>query len=863
MEISVNGGPVEVADDPDTPAVDLVRDELGLTGTKLACGSGVCGACTVLVDGAPTASCLLPRAALAGRSLTTVEGLGGTHPVQRAFAAHDALQCGYCTPGFVVEAAAFVDAWRAEHGDTAPDRDTVADALAGHLCRCGAYEGIHAAVAAACTGAHDTEPADAPPRAEAHEKVTGRAVYTTDVRIEGCWEAVVVRSTRAHARVLSVDTAGAPATDLLGADRTVRYVGQPIAAVAAPTRAKARAAAAQVAVDYADLPAVLDPVRARDPEAPPVYTTDAERRAAPSSSEGATLPGRWTGNVRGPSGFSLRSGTAVRRIAAAAKAGDPRLFTAVFTTAAQSHTPLEPHACVARFDAAGDLHLHLSTQRVAAVADLAAERWGLDRSRVHVTAEHVGGGFGAKSGLSAEVVGAVELARTTGAPVRLVFDRSEELVDAGLRPGTRTELALLAGDDGRLAALSMDTTGHGGVSIGSAVAVLGNLIYGRAPRRLRDFDVVTHHPPGAPFRGPGGAPLAWALEQAVDEMAVRLARDPLELRRGWDGNRKRHALYERAAAHPLWRDRPRDPGTGRFRRGVGAAAGNWQYMADPATRVDLAVEDGTVVARCAVQDIGTGARSVIAGSVRTVLGLPADRVRVEVGHSGYAHGPSSTGSRSTASIGPAAEDAAHRLRAAVRERVPGAPASGPLPPAVLADAEGVRVTGVRRRDRGGYLTPFPVADNTAIGRGLAGSVHLMEVEVDTLLGTVRPLRCWAGLSVGRVYAERPARNQVTGGVVQGVGYALYEQRLADPVTGTVLTDNLEDYRIPGMGDVPETEVYFHPDGWDHVTGGGVGLGEISTVGVAAAVANAVRAATGWRPLDLPIRPDRLLEGIRA
>jgi xanthine dehydrogenase YagR molybdenum-binding subunit len=150
----------------------------------------------------------------------------------------------------------------------------------------------------------------------------------------------------------------------------------------------------------------------------------------------------------------------------------------------------------------------------------------------------------------------------------------------------------------------------------------------------------------------------------------------------------------------------------------------------------------------------------------------------------------------------------------------------------------------------------------ALGRGFSGSVHVTEVEVDTRFGTVRPLRVWAGIAVGHIYAERLARSQCEGGIVQGIGYALYEERHVDPVTGTVLTANLDDYRIPGIGDTPEMTVHFHQDGWDHVNGRGVGVGEVSTIGVAASVGNAVHNATGWRPHDLPIRPDRLLEGMR-
>jgi xanthine dehydrogenase YagR molybdenum-binding subunit len=854
VDVTVNGSGHRVDADADTMVVELLRDRLGLTGTKLVCGAGVCGACTVQVDGTPAVSCLLPCGALAGREVTTVEGLSGNHPVQRAFAAHDGLQCGYCTPGFVVEAAAFVDRWRAEHGDVAPARTQIADAMAGHLCRCGAYQGIYAAIGAACTGAYDSEE-PAPARVEALDKITGRARYTTDVRLPGQLEGVIVRSSRAHALVVSVKAPdGTVPVDLLPNDRTVRYIGQPIAAVTGETLAAARIAAAAVVVEYDERPAVFDTGAATEPGAPVVFETRAQRKAAPQSGESPPLPTRWTGNLRGPSSLNWRGRTAVRRIRRARQTEDPRLVSATYTTAVQAHTTLEPHCAVAHWQPDGSLALSVSTQAVREVAEAVAKRFGLRAGQVHVVAEHVGGGFGAKTGLTDETIAAVALAKSAGAPVRVVLDRSEELTVTGYRPGTRTEISMLADAKGNLAALTIDARGDGGVSVATPVAALGRLMYGNAPRRLRDFDVVTNHPPGSPFRGPGGPPLSWALEQTVDELAGRLGEDPIALRRRWDGNPKRHALYDWAAALPVWVDRPA-PGsqTGRFRRGVGVAAGNWMYFVDAATQVELTVDGGVVVARCAVQDMGTGIRSIIHGVLTESLGLPAEAVRVEIGRSGAAHGPTSGGSRTTPSVAPAARDAATRLRAAL---------GAPRGPVVLDGADGTRVVGRRRRDRRGYLTPIPL-NGTSIGRGLSGAVHVTEVEVDTRLGKVRVTRVWAGIAAGHIYSERLARNQCEGSVIQGVGFALYEQRHVDPVTGIVLTDNLEDYRIPGIGDVPEIEIHFHTKGWGHVTGGGIGLGELATLGVAASVGNAVRAATGWSPRDLPIRPDRLLEGMRS
>ncbi|MFJ6793600.1 molybdopterin-dependent oxidoreductase [Streptomyces sp. NPDC091268] len=854
MEFEVNGirRAVDVDDDP--VAVDVVRERLGLTGTKLVCAGGVCGACTIQVDGEPRVSCLTPAALLAGRRVTTVEGLAG-HPVTRAFAGEDALQCGYCTPGFVVEAAAFFERWRAAHGRSRPPREQIAEALSGHLCRCGAYEGIFSAVAKACAGDYDTpltggEP-PVIPRAEAPEKIDGSARYTTDHHPQGLLEGFIIRSPHAHAVVRSLEAGDVPLVPLLPPDGVVRYLGQPVAAVAAPDRASARAAATRVAVDYEVLPAALDARQARSAQGPPVYEDKAARKRAPGAGETPQLvPARWRGNLRGPSAMSKRPATAVRRITGARTRSPERVVEGVYTTAAQSHTPLEPHACLAQW-IDGTLHLEVSTQGVKQVAALAAERFGVPAERVVARSVHVGGGFGCKMGLTSDIVAAVELARLHAAPVRVVLERDEELTDGGYRPGTRIRLAMAADAAGDLSALAIDADHDAGIAVGGTVAALARFMYGKAPRRLRDFDTLTHRPPGAPFRGPGGPTLCWALEQAVDEMAHRLGQDPIALRRRWDGNPKRHALYDRAASLPLWAGAR--GGSGRFRRGVGVAAANWMYLLDPATEVELTVEGGIVVARCAVQDMGTGARTVLRRAVAEGLGVPQERVRAEVGRSDTVHGPTSGGSRTTPSLAPAAADATARLRDAL--------GGGDLGPRLDA-AHGVTVTGRRPRDTRGFVTPFNLTlGGVAIGRGFTGSVQVAEVEVDTRLGRIRPLRVWSGIAAGRIHEERLARSQCEGAVIQGVGYALFEERRTDPATGRVLTDNLEDYRIPGIGDTPEITVHFHQEGFDHVPGGGVGLGEIATLPTAACLANAVHDATGWRPYDMPMRPDRLLEGL--
>ena len=306
--MTINGRIETLPDDPDALLVDVVRDALNLTGTKLVCGAGVCGACTVLVDGMPVVSCLMPARDAANKSVTTVEGIGARklHPVQLAFMAHDALQCGFCTPGFIVEAAAFHDHWRATKGTATPSREEIGAALSGHLCRCGAYDGIFRAVAAACAGQFDGDDIVSP-RIEARDKVTGLAKYTVDIRHDGQLEGIILRSHAAHARIAELDLAPAlamagvvAAVSLLGDDRMVRYVGEPIAAVAAKDRKTAIAAIAAIRITSERLPSVIGLDAARKPDAPVVFEKSSRKKAG-NVSEGGGAPAPWKQNVRGPS----------------------------------------------------------------------------------------------------------------------------------------------------------------------------------------------------------------------------------------------------------------------------------------------------------------------------------------------------------------------------------------------------------------------------------------------------------------------------------------------------------------------------------------------------------------------------------
>ncbi len=875
---AVNGAPEDLAVGPDESTVALLRERLGLTGTKVACAQGACGACTVLLDGEPHASCLLPATALEGREVTTVEGLGpDLHPVQRAFMAEDALQCGFCTPGFVVEAVAFFDRWRAEHGATAPPAEVVEEALAGHLCRCGAYAEIVAAVQGACAGRYD-DPEVRAVRVDARQKVTGAALYTVDLALEGQLEGRILRSPHAHARLLSLDDRAALALPgvravvrFVGDGARVRFAGQEVAAVAATDAETAAEALQLLEVDYEVLPAAIGAERARDPDAPEVYAR--RRGRAPSSAEGILLPSGWGHNLCGPTSASFRArpGRAERALEDA----EIRV-EGTWRTGVQCHTALEPHATVARWGADDTLEVHLSSQSCAHMAEDIAQRWGLARRRVRVRVPFVGGGFGAKATLQMDTVAAVELARAAGAPVRVVLDRTEELTTGGYRPGTTTELAL-ATDGEALLGLRAETWSDGGVSVGNATGFALRLVYPDAPKALRDWDVLSHGPPAQAFRAPAGVQSVLALEQAMDDLAARLGEDPIALRRRWDPNPVRQRLYDWIEAEPAWRDRSATGAeTGRHRRGVGFAIGAWPTFVEPSAQVQLDAGPEGLVLSTAGQDMGNGTRTALATALARELGVDRDGIEVRLGDSRLVHGPMSAGSRTTPSLAPIVAELASELKDALADLaedelglVDPRPALGGLRhgegflpwEAVLAVAPPQTfVARRRRRDPAGWLLPFPVAGTNVI-RTLGVSVQLCLVEVDTRLGRVRAVESWTGLGVGDLLTPDLARGQVEGAVIQSVGYALYEERRLDPLTGRILTAGLEDYRLTGIGDVPRMHVHFEEGGFEDVLGERVGLGELPMVAVAPALANAVHHATGYRPRSLPMRIDRMLEGL--
>ncbi len=884
VSTTVNGKVHRLQVHPDDSALHVVRNELGLTGGKLGCGHGACGACTMQVDGTPVATCLLPATSLEGRAVTTVEGVAeaeGLHPVQRAFMAEDALQCGYCTSGFIVEATAFHDAWRAEHGTREPTREQVAEAMAGHLCRCAAYVQIYAAVQGACAGRFDG--AVQAPRYDAQEKVTGAAKYTVDQQPPGLLVARALHSPYAHAIITKLDWSRAlalpgvkGAVDLLTDSRRVRYAGQEIMALAAVDERTADQAIALVEVEYDVQPAAIGMDAARREGAPVVYAKRGDRKHVPNSSEGPLLPEGWSGNLRGPLGlFSKQKRVARANIERARTKGT--VVEGTFRTQVQCHTTLEPHVALAQWNGPDALTVHISTQGVTLKAEEIAERWKLRRENVRVLAKYVGAGFGAKGTLTHEVVVAVELARVCGAPVIYGLDRRQEIMIGGNRPAAEIEMTLATDAKGEMTAMRSISHSDSGVAVGGVIGIMHRIIYPEAPRELVDYDITNHAPAGKPFRGPAGPQAYWALEQAVDQVAHVRGEDPVAVRRRWDPNPARNKLYDWVETLPEWTGRPRyRSDRGRYRRGIGLAGAAWFAFVEPRSRVQIDAGPDGIVVTTASQDIGNGTRTIIAQTIADSLGIGMHDLDLRLGDSDYVHGAWSAGSRTTSSVVPPSMHAAAQLKEELVDiatkhfglegavAAPGgvAHAGGKVPwSEVLAISPKVSVIGRRERDEGGYAVPQIMG--LATERAVSASLQVVEIEVDTRLGRLSVLRTWAGYGVGRIASPVLARSQAQGGVVQGISYALYEERRLDPTHGFLLTAGLEDYRIMGIGDVGDIHIHFEESGYEKVRGRSVGLAELVTLAPPAAIGNAVFDATGWRPHELPLRPDRVLQGVRA
>jgi CO/xanthine dehydrogenase Mo-binding subunit len=704
------------------------------------------------------------------------------------------------------------------------------------------------------------------PRLDGTVRVTGRARYTVDVTLAGMLHAAVLRSPVAHGRVRSLDLDAAlavagvravigpeselsltRAAPLLAAEPG--YAGQPIAVVAADTLEAAVAGVEALALDIEVLGHIVDPQ---------VAVNEQHFIGEPSD------------DSRGDAEAALA-------------AAEVRVEVSI-STSAQLQTPLEPHAAVASWDG-DELTAWVSTQGMFSARDELAGAFGLRKDDVRVRTEFVGGGFGGKQGAGFEALAAAELARVTGRPVRLVNDRHGEMLDGGRRFATQQTYRLGATRDGTLTAIEAEAVlamGQGGWAMPALIPA--RTLYRCADVGALSFPARTNLRPVNAFRAPGVMEGTTVFEQAIDELAVALDMDPLELRRrnhadldqvsGLPYSSKQLlACYDRAAELAGWEAREElRAGTDGLLRGMGCATQIWWGGGGPPSHATVRLDaEGHAYVVTGIQDIGTGTLTSAQMVAAEELGLPLDSVRVVGGDTRHnVYGPVAGGSQTTPSVMPAVRSAAAKVRKTLLQL------AGDVFEIAAGDLE-VRDGRIRSSDGAIDADVTEVTEKlgnaTIDGSGSRGPnpdgfvVHtfgcqIAQVSVDPGLGEVRVERIVAVHDVGRIVNPLTASSQVEGGVLQGMAFALSEELVVDPTTGIPVNGHLDDYKIPSIADVPEIVIDFpHIADANLPNTGTKGLGEPPIVPTAAAIANAFAHATGRRAAALPLTRDRVLEAL--
>ena len=695
-------------------------------------------------------------------------------------------------------------------------------------------------------------------RLDGHERARGQAVYTADFMPPGMLHAAVLRSPFARARVTKLDFAKAREApwvrgvigpeDCHVLEREPSYQGAPVAAVAADSFHAAQRALELIEIEWEELDPLLDP-------------DEAVRRGS--------LVSAARHYERGDVDRGLREADAV--------------VEAEYRTQTVLHNALETHQSVCRWE--GDvLEVHTSTQYIWGVRDEVAEALGLPPDKVQIVCHFMGGGFGAKNSPGDYTFIAIALASKTGSPVRCALTRREENLASGNRNSTIQRLVVGARSDGSLTALkgeyinAVGSKGWSGPTYGPM-----EMLYDCENVSTISYGTKLNTPPNAAFRAPGFVEGTFGLECILDELAAKLGVDPLEIRRK---NHANHDLVEGRPfsaknlldcyrlAEPHWerRHEVRGRSDAVWKRGVGLASQTWYGGGGPPSYAWIRVgSDGRAVVVTAMQDIGTGTRTAMAQIAAEELGIPLGNVRVELGDS--ARGPYasiSAGSSTTPSMGPAVRAAAADAK---RQIIEIAAQRYHLEERVLDLKDGSVVS----TDGGSWpleeVTGL-LEDAQILGKGGRGpnptgmrvltfGTHVAEVAVDVETGEVRIERLAAIHDVGRIINPLGARSQVEGGVIQGIGHTLSEDRLLDPASGVTLTQTLDSYKLPTIADIPEIVCEFVDKPDEHLTSlGSKGLGEPPIIPTSAAIANAIRDATGADVRTLPITREEMLGALR-
>jgi xanthine dehydrogenase molybdenum-binding subunit len=895
----------------------VLRYDLGLTGTKIGCEEAECGICTVHVDGTPINSCIFPAFKAQGANVRTVEGLANgdqLHPIQEAFIDHGAVQCGFCTPGLMMTAAALLEE------NPNPDDHDIKVALKDTYCRCTGYVSVIAAIksAAAVKRGEAKLPVNDPPVAEpmntvsrsekiqdSIDRVTGRAKYSDDYMFPGMLFARTLRSRYPHAKVLSIDTSKAKALPGVQAVLThedvpgenlhglvyrdwpvlcgdkVRYMGDAVAIVAADTQDIADQALELIEVKYEPLPVVGDPVYAHSPEAPVLHE------------------GREGGNLL--KHIKVRHGDLEQGFAEA-----DVIVERTYRTATTEHAFLEPECAIgvpAGYDEDNQkLTIYVGSQIPYQDRNQLALALAIPEEAIRVKGVLIGGGFGGKEDIAGQIHVAM-LANVTGRPVKMLYTRQESLLFHPKRHATIIRIKTGAKRSGMLTAVEAELYGDGG-----AYASLSDKVMTRATThatgpyvvpnaKIDCFAMYTNNPPSGAFRGFGVTQSAFAVEGNMDLIAEELGIDPVEIRRmnaqrvgttTATGQLLRESVGLIESIDLVERDMRQNGFQWAWREGdiaygwgVAAAYKNTGLGGGAPDRADAEVEafrDGSIEVRTSSADMGQGLATVLAQMAAEELGLPYSSVRVLLSDTDKTpNGGPTTASRQTYMSGNAVRIAAANLREMLSKVVA---EELDCPPETLRFEEGL----VRQN---GSNVKFGEAVKLAQGQGLStrilqeyygpktqplgtgGDMHFafsyaMQaalVAVDMHTGEVKVLKILSATDVGRAINPLQTQGQIEGGIIMALGNCLTEAYIVEE--GVPWSTLLARYKMPSIKHTPEIVSHLVEHRTADGPFGAKGVGELPSINTTPAICNAIYNAVGVRIYTLPVDQDALYRAMRA